>query len=323
METEQSLCPRRDRQPRDDVIIAHGEIVVRLVDPDHAAAGIVDEVVVKDCRPFGGGLAEAGDEIAAVLPHIEIEQIVIDPHSVADELDGVAGREIVVVNVEGSAAFWRRTSGVLRYRNGAITDVVVDLDVLVVLKRQFDGEVHLDGVVMNPRASELPPLDAVVPPRLAALRADETVVGDLRIHRPGPEDRSPGDAAIVAAHPAPFPTPAGIDELAVEYPGGLQSEGADAIRHEVLDAHPTDADFPIVETENRAVHLRPAQSEIGNRNARCLVGQSDQVGRLVESLQGRLRCGQRRGGGLPIGEVRDHRRVHAGALERHAGFRRQ
>ena len=75
----------------------------------------------------GGGLvAEGGDEIAAIVFGVEVEEIVIDFDAVADELDGVGVAEPVVVDVERAAAFGDGAAGVFGNGDGGVEDVVID-----------------------------------------------------------------------------------------------------------------------------------------------------------------------------------------------------
>ena len=66
-----------------------------------------------------------------ILLRIEVKQIVIDLNSVPDEFDGIAVAEVVVVNVERSTAFGNGTACMLRNRDCAVANVMVDLDVFV------------------------------------------------------------------------------------------------------------------------------------------------------------------------------------------------
>ena len=211
---------------------------------------------MEDRGALRGGLAEAGDQVAAVFPDIEIEEVVVDLDAVAGELDRVAGGQVVVVDVEGAAALRDRPAGVLRDRDRAVADVVVDLHVLVVLEGEFDREVHLDRVVVDPAALPLAHLDPVELVLLVHLGAQEAVVGDLAVLHPDREDRAAGDAALDAGDAAALPAAAGVDELAVVDLRALHREGADAGPQDVLHAHMVEVQVRVAEAEDRAVELR-------------------------------------------------------------------
>ncbi len=110
----------------DDVIVSDGEVGVGFVHPDDPAAWVGDEVVVEEAGVGGGFVAEGGDEIAAVLFGVEVEEIVIDFDAVADEFDGVGVAEPVVVDVERAAAFGDGAAGVFGNGDGGVEDVVID-----------------------------------------------------------------------------------------------------------------------------------------------------------------------------------------------------
>ena len=132
MEAEQTFFSRRRRGTSDDVVVSHGEMAVRLVDPDHAAARIADQVIVKDSRAFGGRFAEAGNQIADILFSVKVEQIMIDLNAVAHDLNRVTMSKVVVMNSKGAAAFGHGAASVFRNGDRPVADVVVDLDVFVV-----------------------------------------------------------------------------------------------------------------------------------------------------------------------------------------------
>ena len=94
------------------MVVAHFELRVGFVHPNHAAAGIAHEVVVKAGRACRGHIAKGADEIAPVLGGIEIEKIVVDLHAIADKLDGVAIAKIVVMDVKSAPAFRHGTARV-------------------------------------------------------------------------------------------------------------------------------------------------------------------------------------------------------------------
>jgi len=121
---------------------------------------------VEEAGAGGGFVAEGGDEIAAVLFGVEVEEIVIDFDAVADELDGVGVAEPVVVDVERAAAFggrgrrrvwewrWRRGGCCDRlvYRVGADAGVEEVLDVEVVEMEVVVG--HAEDGAVEGRAGE-------------------------------------------------------------------------------------------------------------------------------------------------------------------------
>ncbi len=214
VETKQAVRARSGGGAGDDVVVADLQVVVGFVDPDHAATGIAHKIVVEPGRPFRGDVAEAGDKVAMVLFRIKVEQVVIDLRAVADELNRVTVAEVVVVNMEGAATGRHRPAGMLGYRDRAVKDVVVDLDVFIVLERHLDREIRLDGVVVDAAALALTDFDAIELAGFVFQRADKAVVGDFAVGHPDGEDRSASDASLDALLAA-FPAPAGVDEFTV------------------------------------------------------------------------------------------------------------
>ncbi len=49
------------------MIVANLKLVEDLVDPDHASAGIAEQVIVKTGVTRRGGLPEAGNQVFAIL----------------------------------------------------------------------------------------------------------------------------------------------------------------------------------------------------------------------------------------------------------------
>ena len=103
----------------------------------------------------------------------------------------------------------------LRQRQRAMADVVVDFHVLIVFEWQLDGEVHRNSVVMDAAVFKLAALDSIVPVALAHLSAREAVVVYLRILGPHAKDSAAGDAALITGNPAALPAAACINEFAI------------------------------------------------------------------------------------------------------------
>ena len=93
--------------------------------------------------------------------------------------------------------------------------VVIYLHVFVVFEGEFDGEVDVDGVVMNAAINELPALDPVVAVFLAFLSSGKAVIEDLGVAGPYSKDRTAGNASIFARNTTTFPTSSSIYEFAV------------------------------------------------------------------------------------------------------------
>ena len=82
--------------------------------------------------------------------------------AVAHVFDGVAILKIVVVDVKGGTTFRDRSTTVFWDGDRAMANVVIDLDVFIILEGELDGEVGLDGIVMNVNALRLASFDTVV-----------------------------------------------------------------------------------------------------------------------------------------------------------------
>jgi hypothetical protein len=150
-------------------------------------------------------------------------------------------------------------------------------------------------------------------------RAAEAVVVDLAIGHPDGEDAAAGDAPLEAGL-AFLPAAAGIEEFAIVDVRLLHAEGAQAAPHCFLDTHVVEVQVGVVPTEDGTVQLRAVQREAGDGRVLGVPLQADQVGVGIQPFEPHLGVGQRLGGRLPAGRVRDRGLVHAGAAERHARF---
>ena len=252
VESEEAIFARRGRGTRDNVVVAYFQVVVGLIDPDDASSRIAHEIVMEAARPFGGGFSEAGDQIAVVFSGVEVEEVVIDFDAVSDELNRVGVTHPVVVDVESSAARWDRAAGMLRDRDGAVTDVVVYLYVLVILEWELHREVDLDRIVVDPTAFCLTDLDAVELILLLGLGSGKAVVRDFTVFHPYGEDCSAGNAALDSGYSATLPAASGVDKLTVVDSSG-HTERSYTRPQKVLDAQIVQVQVLVRETEDCAV----------------------------------------------------------------------
>ena len=169
-----------------------------------------------------------------------------------------------MVNVEGLAACRNGAAGVFGDGNGARADVVVDLDVLIVFEGELDGEVDLDGVVMNAALFSLTAFDAVKLILLVHLGAGKAVVVNLGVLHPDGEDASSGDSAFYSGLASSFPAPAGVDKFAVvdfETSRGLQPNAGP---EDVFNLEIVQVKVLAGPSVDGTVDLGPGEGEIGD-----------------------------------------------------------
>ena len=63
VEAEKSVQSWGGSGSGDDVVVANFQVIEDLIDPDDAAARVVDQVVMEAGRAFRGGISKAGDEV--------------------------------------------------------------------------------------------------------------------------------------------------------------------------------------------------------------------------------------------------------------------
>lgn len=176
VETEQTFLSGCGCRLSDDVVVSDDEVVVGLVDPDHTTPWIANEIVTKNGRPVCGRLAKAGDQITAVAADFKVEQIVVDLHSVSNELDRVAGGEIVVVNLKRASTLRNFAASVFWNRNDTAQDVVIDFEFVGPFERKFNRKIDFDRVVMDVNSPAAATLNAIVTVSLAAFGAANPIV---------------------------------------------------------------------------------------------------------------------------------------------------
>lgn len=321
IEAEEAFGARGGGGIGDDVIIPDGEIVVGFVDPDDTASRILYEVVVEAGGAFGGCFAKARDQVAVVLVGGEVEEVVADFNSVANELDRVGVAHEVVVDVEGFPAFGHWAAGVLGDGESAVADVMIDLVVLVVFEGKFHREVDLDGVVVKAGPFGLADLDAVKFVFLVHLGSPEAIVRNFGVLHPDGKDRASGDPAFDSGNAPAFPAATGIDEFAIVNTDFLHGEGSDSAPEDVLDADMVNMEIGVSKTINCSVKLRTGQSEIGNSDPIRLVVEAEKVGPGVHPLGFHLGVGEGFDGWLPIWDMGDDGLVHPDTFKGHTGFK--
>ena len=138
-QAEQAFLSGRGSRAGDDVVVADDEFSEGSFVPDHTATGIAHEIVVKQCGAWRSHAPEPAYEVAAVLLHIEVEQVVADLDIVAGKLDSLAGREVIVVDVERpQPVFQHPAPSMLGNGDDSAQDVVIDLDPLVAFEWKLD-----------------------------------------------------------------------------------------------------------------------------------------------------------------------------------------
>ena len=68
------------------MIVANLQVIEDLVDPDHAATGIADKIVVKTRRAFRRSISKARNQVRSIVGQFQIEQVVVNFNPVANKL---------------------------------------------------------------------------------------------------------------------------------------------------------------------------------------------------------------------------------------------
>ena len=90
MKPEKPVEPALGSWAHADVIVPHRKICIRLIDPNHSASRIIDQIVVKQGRTFRRSITKSRNQIAMIFGWIEIKQVVINLHTIAHKFNGVA-----------------------------------------------------------------------------------------------------------------------------------------------------------------------------------------------------------------------------------------
>ena len=131
--------------------------------------------------------------------------------------------------------------------------VVINLHVFVVFKGEFDGEVDVDGIVMNAAINELSAFDPVVAVFLAFLSPGKAVIEDLGVAGPYSKDRTAGNASIFAGNATAFPTSSSIDKFTVMNLGLFHRMRPNSRSEEVLHFDVVDVQVYVPKTVNGSV----------------------------------------------------------------------